>query len=342
MYGERDDPYAVLSSLGQRLETALATDAVLLALVETVKEALKLPFAAISLKGNRASEIVASAGKSVADPLRLPLLYQGEPVGELLLAPRTGEEGFSAADRGLLADLARQAGIAAHAVRLTIDLQRSRERLVATREEERRRLRRDLHDGLGPALSSSMLKLGAARRLLPSGSPADDLVAEVRDDMRATVANVRRLVYDLRPPALDQLGLVLAIRDYGEQCGAPGESDGEGQLRIIVNAPEQLPPLPAAVEVAAYHIAREAITNAARHAQAHSCQVRLTLEEASGRPELLLEITDDGVGLSGEHRVGVGLSSMRERAEELGGKCAVGSSPEGGARVLVRLPVGKK
>jgi signal transduction histidine kinase len=338
MYGERDEPYAVVSRLGQRLEATLAPEAVLPTIVETVKEALKLPYAAISLKGNGPSEIVASVGKSVADPLRLPLLYQGEPVGELLLAPRTGQERFSAADRRLLSDLARQAGVAAHAVRLTADLQRSRERLVTAREEERRRLRRDLHDGLGPALSSVMLKLGAARRLLPSGSPADDLIVEVRDDMRATVADVRGLVYDLRPPALDQLGLVLAIDDYAEQCA----SEDEDGMRITVDAPKQVPPLPAAVEVAAYYIAREAITNTARHARARSCRVLLALQDGPERVELRLEITDDGVGLSDERHLGVGLSSMRERAEELGGKFSVESPPEGGTRVVARLPVGKE
>ncbi len=338
MYGERDDPYAVVSRLGQRLEATLAPETVLPTIVETVKEALKLPYAAISLKGNGASEIVASAGKSVVKPLRLPLVYQSEPVGELLLGPRGPGEAFSPADRCLLDDLARQAGIAAHAVRLTNDLQRSRERLVTAREEERRRLRRNLHDGLGPALSSAMLKLGAARRLLPSGSPADDLIVEVREDMRTTVADVRGLVYDLRPPALDQLGLVPTIHDYAEQCA----SDDPAGMRVTVDAPEQLPPLPAAVEVAAYYIAREAITNTMRHARARSCRVHLALQDGPERVELRLEITDDGVGLPYERHLGVGLSSMRERAEELGGKFSVESPPEGGTCVVARLPVGKE
>lgn len=261
----------------------------------------------------------------------------------MVLSPRAPRETFSPSDRRLLNDLTRQAGIAAHAVRLTHDLQRSRERLVATREEERRRIRRDLHDGLGPALSSAMLKLGAARRLLPSGSPADAMISEVRDDMRSTVADVRRLVYDLRPPALDQLGLVLAIREYAEQGGDPDAPDGDAGPRITVEAPERLPPLPAAVEVAAYHIAREALTNAARHAGAGSCRVHLALEGAPGRPQLVLEVTDDGVGLPEDHTSGVGLASMRERAEELGGECMIGSPPQGGGtRVLARLPVGEE
>ena len=337
MYGERDDPYGVLSRLGQRLEATLDPRAVLPAVAETVAHALKLPHVAIELKRGEEYEAVAEYGRPAGETLRLPLVYGTETAGRIVLSPRAPGEAFSPVDRRLMDDLARQAGIAAHAVRLTDDLQRSRERLVTAREEERRRLRRDLHDGLGPALSSAMLKLGAARRLLPPGSPADGLIVEVRENMRATVADVRRLVYDLRPPALDQLGLALAIHDYAERCA----SDGETGLRITVEAPEELPPLPAAVEVAAYNIAREAVANAVRHAQARSCRVRLALEGAPQRSDLVLEISDDGVGLSAERRPGVGLHSMRERAEELGGTCAVRRSPEGGTRVLARLPVGK-
>ncbi|PLS86472.1 MAG: sensor histidine kinase [Actinobacteria bacterium] len=338
MYGERDDPYRVLSRLGQRLEATLEPHSVLPAVAETVAHALKLPHVAIELKRGDEYETVAEYGRPAGQPLRLSLVYGTETVGRIVLSPRSPGESFTPADRRLLDDLARQAGIAAHAVRLTNELQRSRERLVATREEERRRIRRDLHDGLGPALSSAMLKLGAARRLLPPNSPADDLVVEVREDMRATVSDVRRLVYDLRPPALDQLGLVLAIRDYAEQCAL----DDAAGIRVTVHASEELPPLPAAVEVAAYNIAREAITNAARHARAHSCRVHLAFEDALERPELRLEISDDGVGLPAERLPGVGLSSMRERAEELGGTCIVESPSGGGTRVLARLPVGKE
>jgi signal transduction histidine kinase len=337
MYGERDDPYGVISRLGQRLETTLDPRAVLPAVAETVAHALKLPHVAIELKRREEYETGAEYGRPAGEPLRLPLVYGTETVGRIVLSPRAPGEAFGPADRRLLEDLARQAGITAHAVRLTNDLQRSREHLVTAREEERRRLRRNLHDGLGPALSSAMLKLSAARRLLPPSSPADDLIVEVRDDMRTTVDDVRGIVYDLRPPVLDQLGLVPAIRDYAEQCA----SDDVG-LRITVEAPEHLPPLPAAVEVAAYHIAREAITNAARHAQAHSCHIHLAIEDVPGRPELVLQITDDGVGMPTEPRPGVGLTSMRERAEELGGKFSVESPPEGGTRVLACLPVGKE
>lgn len=196
LYGERDDPYTVLSRLGDRLEATLTPQAVLPAIVDTVREALKVPYAAVALKEGDAFVVAARSGSPGANdraPLRLPLAHQGEVVGELLLGHRAGEERFGSADRRLLDDLAHHAGVAAQGVRLSADLQRSRERLVGAREEERRRLRRDLHDGLGPALSSAMLKVGAARRQLPPDAGVDGLLAEVREDLRGVVADVRRL-----------------------------------------------------------------------------------------------------------------------------------------------------
>ncbi len=345
LYGQRDEPYAVISRLSQRLETTLAPDAVLPTVVETVAQALKLPYVAISLAEADTSTIAASYGTLVGTPLTLPLVYQSETIGALILGPRAPGDPWTAADRQLLEELARHSGVAVHAVRLTADLQRSnaglvtaRERLVTAREEERRRLRRDLHDGLGPALAALTLKLGAARRLLPRDQAATDvLLAEMSADIQATVGDVRRLVYNLRPPTLDELGLVGAIREQAAQYMiGNGAGHGEG-LNIDVHAPEQLPPLPAAVEVAAYRIAQEALTNVARHAHAHNCQVQLTLGEA-----LQLEIADDGVGLPAVRQAGVGLAAMRERAAELGGTCVVELEPTGGTRVLAHLPILKE
>jgi signal transduction histidine kinase len=228
----------------------------------------------------------------------------------------------------LLEDLARQAEVAVHAVRLTADLQRSREHLVGTREEERRRLRRDLHDGLGAQLAGLNVQAGALRRLIPRDpDAADALVVELRDELRSAIADIRRLVYDLRPPALDDLGLLEALRRLAERYGS--EDD---QLRVLVEAPEDIPDFPAAVEVAVYRITQEALTNVARHARAQTCVVRLVVKD-----DVTLEIVDDGVGIYAERSAGVGLSSMRERASELGGSCVVQSTREGGTRVLVRL-----
>jgi len=333
MYGERDDPYAVISRLGRRLEATLAPDTVLPTLVETIAQALKLPYAAILLKEDEGLRTAAAYGSPRGEPETLPLVYQREELGRLVLSPRSPGEGFSDADRSLLEDLARQAEVAVHAVRLTTDLQHSRERLVTTREEERRRLRRDLHDGLGAQLAGLNVQAGALRRLIPRDpDAANEVVVELREELRSAISDIRRLVYDLRPPALDDLGLVGALRRLAERYGSEGE-----QLRVLVEAPEDLPNLPAAVEVAVYRITQEALTNVARHAQAHSCVVRLAVNEEVG-----LEIFDDGVGIPAERSAGVGLSSMRERASELGGSCIVERAPEGGTRVLVRLPLSKK
>jgi signal transduction histidine kinase len=177
-------------------------------------QVFKLPYTAITLRQEHEFSIVASYGEAQANLVHLPLVYQGEQVGELLLAQYSASETFTSGDRQLLDDLARQAGIAAHAVRLTADLQRSRQRLVNTREEERRRLRRDLHDGLGPTLAALNLQADVIRNLISSDpAAADALVVEWRTELRAAIANIRRLVYELRPPALDELGLVGAIRE---------------------------------------------------------------------------------------------------------------------------------
>ncbi|MDP9476859.1 MAG: GAF domain-containing sensor histidine kinase [Actinomycetota bacterium] len=329
MYGERDEPYAVISRLGERLEATLASEAALSTIVETVAGALKLPYSAITLKQNGEFVRAAEYGTPPQEPVVLPLAYQSDTVGQLILAPRSPGESFSPSDKRLLEDLSRQAGVTAHAVRLTADLQRSREQLVSAREEERRRLRRDLHDGLGPRLAAQTLKAGSARSLYPRDpAAADALLSELEADTEAALSEVRRLVHDLRPPALDELGLVGAIRE----ATARYATDAFG---ISVEAPAELPPLPAAVEVAAYRIAQEAVTNVVRHAKATSCLVRFSSEDGV----LELEVSDDGIGLPEGRRAGVGLHSMRERAEELGGECKIEPAPSGGTRVVARLPL---
>jgi signal transduction histidine kinase len=333
MYGERDDPYAVISRLGKRLEASIEPEAVLPTVVETIAQALKLPHAAILLEEGGQFRTAASYGSPTDEPEVLPLVYQREEIGRLVLSPRARGERFSDADRSLLEDLARQAEVAVHAVRLTNDLQRSRERLVATREEERRRLRRDLHDGLGAQLAGLNVQTGTLRRLIPSDpGAADELVMELREELRGAIADIRRLVYDLRPPALDDLGLVEAMRQLAERYDSK-----DSTLRVVVEAPEDLPDLPAAVEVAVYRITQETLTNVARHARATTCAVRLAVND-----DVRLEIVDDGVGIPSGRSAGVGLSSMRERAEELGGSCRVEPAPEGGTRVLASLPLAKE
>jgi signal transduction histidine kinase len=208
-------------------------------------------------------------------------------------------------------------------------LQRARQQIVSSREEERRRLRRDLHDGLGPSLAATLLKIGSARALLANRpETTDQLLAEMENDIEMTLADVRRIVYDLRPPALDQFGLVGALRAYAETC--------EGStLTVRLDVPEPLPPLPAAVEVAAYHIGREGLTNVVRHAGARRCTLRLWVE--NGR--LQLSLHDNGQGFASNTRAGVGLAAMRERAAELGGTCTIVAKEGKGAEITAVLPL---
>jgi signal transduction histidine kinase len=228
----------------------------------------------------------------------------------------------------LLQDVARQAGVALQAVQSNAKLQRSRERLVVTREEERRRIRRDLHDGLGPALASQTLKLGSARALLRRDpEAADGLLRQLETDVTAALKDVRRLVYNLRPPALDELGLLRAIRQ-----DAPRHQG----LNITFELPSTLPELSAAVEVAIYRIVQEALANVVHHSGASKASVQIEADA-----ELSLTVADDGQGFPHNYRVGVGLSSMRERAEELGGTFKIVSAQGAGATIEVRLPLRK-
>jgi signal transduction histidine kinase len=330
LYGQRDDPYAVLSRLAQRLETAVAPEVVLSTIVDTVREALKVPYAAVALGRDEQAVIEAVSGERTSDPLRLSLNYQGEAVGELILGRRSGEHGFSARDRLLLNDLARQCGVAVHAVRVTADLQRSRERVIAAREEERRRLRRELHDGLGPRLAGLTLRLETARDRLAADTHTAAVLGDLAERTRDAVADVRRVVYGLRPPALDDLGLVLALQETAAQYSE------DGGLDITIEAPAGLPPLPAAVEAAAYCIVQEALTNVMRHAGATRCVARLALHPTTR--SLLVEVDDDGRGVDADARLGVGLSSMRERAEELGGAFSIARGVGGDSAVRAALP----
>ncbi len=201
----------------------------------------------------------------------------------------------------LLATIAEQIAMVAQSFRLASDLQGARQQLVATREEERRRLRRDLHDGLGPALAAQTLIVGSARRLLETNpQQADQLLNQLEKDIQGTLEQVRRLVYSLRPPDLDQLGLVGAIRAKVVEL-----TPGTIGLELVLPEPSIV--YPAAVEVAAYRIVTEALTNVVHHAQARSCKIQLKVTEVG----VELSISDDGIGFTQEH-YGVGMAAMRE------------------------------
>ncbi len=320
LFGARHEPARVLGDLGERVASTPTPDAVLPGVVETVAEALRLPYARIDV----AAVTVASHGSPVARTTSLPLVYGDETLGTLVLGHRSPEESFRPDELALLRQLAVQVGGAVRAVALTEGLRRAREDAVRGREDERRRLRRELHDGLGPALAGLALQVDAA---LAASDPAEAerLLEAMRASLRTSVGEVRRIVHDLRPPALDDLGLVGALREQARALALGHD------LRLSLDLPESAT-LPAAVEVAVYRIASEAMTNVVRHAGASTCRVRLFVDGA-----VELDVVDDGRGRSGAGE-GVGLASMRDRAAELGGTCVVEAASPGTA-VHVRLPV---
>jgi signal transduction histidine kinase len=273
--------------------------------------------------------ILASTGELKLAPVSVPILHQGEREGELLASPRARDEALDERDIEVLRLVARQAGPTVRAVQLTHELRRSRQEIVTSREEERRRIRRDLHDGLGPALAAIAMQVDTARAIVdddPIG--ARDLLEAVTTQAEDVVSEVRRLVYDLRPPALDQLGLVGAVERLARQTSSPS-------LAVEVIADATLQRLDAATEVATYRIVSEALTNAARHSGASTCIVRLS----HGDGELVVVVEDDGVGIGSDIVRGIGLKSMEERAAEVGGEVAVEARPGGGTRVTGRFPM---
>ncbi|MDQ3734168.1 MAG: histidine kinase [Actinomycetota bacterium] len=322
LYGDRRDPVRAASRVGAQLSTAGSG---LEGVPAVVCEALHLPFAALRDTDGE----LAAFGTAPEILHSVPLDYGGQRMGELVFGARPGERRLDPADRAVVELLAVPLAIALRATSLSRAVQSSREQLVSAREEERRRLRRDLHDGLGPTLTGVALQADAARNLLTDDpEQAGRLLEALRGQTTAAIHEIRRLVYGLRPPALDELGLVATLRREAERL-AP--------LQVDIDAVEPLPPLPAAVEVAAYRIATEALTNAARHA--HASRVRLVLRCAD---DLHMAVLDDGPS-NGHGPVwppGVGLTSMAERAAELGGSCAAGPRPGGGGAVRAVLPIG--
>jgi signal transduction histidine kinase len=331
-YGDRLRPYEVMNRIGRQLEHAIVPGNVLPGVVTAVSDALRVPYVAVELdEASRGSWVAAEHGRRPDHVETFSLTYQADAVGRLLVAPRAVGQPLEPVDRQLLADLARHVGVAAHAVKATLALQRSRADLITAREEERRRLRRELHEGLGPTLAGVALGLGAARaQLRTSPERADALLATLVSQAEQAIADIRRVVYGLRPPALDELGLVRALQLHAQQLTATAPF-----LSVDVKVSgDTAQRLPAAVEVAAFRIASEALSNVVRHADATRCAVELSLNGA-----LDIVVTDDGRGLPADHHAGVGVTGMRERADELGGTLTITSSDGKGTVVCARLPI---
>jgi two-component system, NarL family, sensor kinase len=309
------------SALAELADADAGPAALLEAFAATAARALRVPYVRVEALPDRspaagpdwAEGAAGSSGTPRAGAVH-PVVHRGEVLGHLHLG--------GTADAQPTADLVRLLGVLLSAARAEAALRGSRERIVRAREEERRRLRRDLHDGLGPTLAALKLQVLAARR-----APGTADVAALTEGLDEATAEVRRLVHDLRPPMLDDLGMADALRHLRF---VPPELD----LRVEVDP--GLPALPAAVEVALYRIAAEAVHNVVRHAGASRCAVRL----AGAAGAVCLDVTDDGRGLDADAPPGVGRRAMRERAEELGGALDVGPADGRGTRVRVTLPLG--
>ncbi len=309
-YGQWSQPTEVLAATGRRLSDAADVPGLLRTLAADLATGLDLSFVAIRDSGG---DTMAEEGSRPAEVDQLPLLAYGAQVGAL----EWGRRPLRDVDRALLVDVANQLGGVVHSAGLVQAVRASQERLVLAREEERKRLRRDLHDGLGPALAGLSLQVDTLRNQLPV--EASSGLLDLRSGIQSTVLDVRRMVEGLRPPALDELGLVGAV----EQLAARLERPGSLQVDVVAS---DLPVVPAAVEVAAYRIVQEAVTNAARHSGAGLARVALCARPGG----LSVEVCDDGSGQVSPRPGGVGLTSMRERAEEIGGHASVEGVPGSG------------
>ncbi|HWM73329.1 MAG TPA: sensor histidine kinase [Nocardioides sp.] len=329
LFGRRGDRYGVVSTFAATLEETRTVDEQLPALASAVASTFKVPYVRVEVLAPDGGVLAADHGDRTPDTYDLDIAYHGQRVGRLVL-PRQGLRAMlSRRDQTLLVDLVRQGAVAIRTSNLARELQQSRERLVIAREEDRRRIRRDLHDGLGPVLGGVGMRLEAAGNAMEDDpETARRLLRQSRTEIGDALADVRRLVHDLRPPALDDLGLLAAIEQQADRARSVLEVD----VRV-----DDLGSLSAAAEVAAYRIASEALNNVVRHAGATRCEIRLSTVDSA----LEVSVVDDGRGIAEDVVAGVGLLSLRERAEELGGRCEITCPESGGTRVWAWLPFGE-
>jgi len=316
--------HAAVAALDARLAVLADASATPRAVVDSIMSSLKL--SAAELVGD--VHLACSRGALAGPAATFPILYQGEELARLRVAPRAGESSLTAFDRTVLARLAVHAAPALAAARTHAELQEAHAAVLSAREEERRRLRRDLHDDLSPTLSGLGLSAAAISRLAGRHEDVADAAAELVSDVQAAVRQTREIAHGLRPPVLDDLGLVAAIRSrlHGQQA------DG---VLVTVHGPDLTEELPAAVDLAALRIVQEAVENSRRHGDASRCDVRVTVHAG----ELILSVDDDGVGFPDRLQAGLGIASIRERTRELGGTADLHRSELGGAAVHVRLPL---
>jgi signal transduction histidine kinase len=330
IYGDRDDPYAALSRVANHVSRRqVAEDRS----ADDLRRALRAPYVGIVRFDGR----TVASGDSTAlanGSVDLPLRHADAAVGALHVALRGAGEKYAAGERRLLEQISQQIAFGLREEQLAEELQRSRERLVTAREEERRALRRALHDETGPTMASVSLRAEMVRRMLQRDpgdtATAEPVLAAISADAAAAAESLRDLAYGLRPPALDEHGLAAALSRYAAAVPQPMVTVDDAR-----GAGTDAPPLSAAVEAALYRIAVAAVDNAVKHAHASTCAITLT----GKADQVELAVRDDGIGLPPGATRGVGISAMMERAAELGGKCTVTGSQDG-TLVRATIPVG--
>lgn len=326
LFGAATDPSLVMDRVGLDIAAAADPGEALLRLVRSLRGTLRVPMVAVEVAVEGPDDAVV--GDPTASVEEFPITSGGRLLGTLRVGRRRHGEPFRPTELLALRDVARRAATILEAAVLATDLRRSRDDLVIAREEERRRVRRDLHDGLGPALAGMALQLDTLVTRLDGDDDLKNRASQLRTRVAEAVREVRRIIDGLRPAVVDELGLTEALRQLGS-------SDASG-IQITLDAPESLPALPAAVEVAAYRIVSEAVTNAIRHANGETCSISIRFED----PHLILTVSDDGLGFGTDVVSGVGLRSIHDRATEVGGSSEVVSELGSGTVVRARLPVG--
>lgn len=326
VYAQDDNLYMLPVIINQQLRGMKNPQVTMPQVVETIGTMLHLPYVALEFGSEGEQRFWFGALLDQVTINEISLHYLNQPLGTLLVSNRAANWSLSHNDHVVLQESAQQIGIALYVDQLTDVLQTSREQIVIAREEERRRIRNNLHDGLAPTLSSFQLQLRAVRKLiLQKPAQAEQMIVELSAGLRQATAEIRQLVYNLRPPMLDELGLIKALNHMPL---------AEAPLQLNVVAPDLMPTLSAATEVAIYRIATEAIHNVVKHAQATTCTISIAIEAET----LTLTIADDGQGISGGNPNGIGTQSMRERAAELGGTFTIQPAEPPGTCIEVRLP----
>ncbi|HET7388769.1 MAG TPA: sensor histidine kinase [Nocardioidaceae bacterium] len=320
VYGDRADPVRALGRMSREL-----SGADLSGMVGGVATAVRSPYVCLR---SPSGQLLADAGTESGHPLHeVTMRHGGREVGTLAVAWRTPVDALSAVDLRLVDALAGPVAVAVAAADLAREVTQSRARVLAVREGERTRLRADLHDGLGPSLSGVALGLEAARTSVGGDTERlTEILDVLHREVESLVTEVRGIIEDLGPGEVD---LLAALRSRATVVSA------SGGIAVDVTDVGDLAALPGQVAVVAHRIAAEALTNAVRHSGA----ARVVVSVVADLDRLTLDVADDGCGAVAARPGGVGLTSMRERAESVGGTLTVTASTGQGTRVRAVLPL---